>query len=156
MRVPRGIFSIFVGIIALCWLLPAVVQACRCLAPPTSSFGLEKSDVVFVGKATNVETIAADGWLFGALKQAMGTRYYEFETIRATLEVKTPIKAADESPVTLETSASTELCGIPFKEGQEYLVYAYNSPDGELMTDMCTRTDTAARAAEDIADLVKE
>ena len=156
MRVPSGIFSIFVGIIALCWLLPAVVLACRCLAPPTASFGLKKSDVVFVGKATNVETIAADGWLYGALKQAMGSPYYEFETVRATLEVKTPIKAADESPVILETSASTELCGIPFKEGQEYLVYAYNSPEGELKTDMCTRTDTTARAAEDIADLVKE
>jgi hypothetical protein len=100
--------------------------------------------------------IAADGWLYGALKQAMGSRYYEFETVRVTLDVKTPIKAADESPVIIETSASTELCGIPFKEGQEYLVYAYNTPEGELKTDMCTRTDTVARAAEDIAKLVKE
>ena len=156
MRVPRRILTIFVGIIAVCWLLPAVVQACRCLPPPTSNFGLQKSDVVFVGKATNVEMIAADGWLYGALKQAMGSRYYEFETVRVTLDVKTPIKAADESPVIIETSASTELCGIPFKEGQEYLVYAYNTPEGELKTDMCTRTDTVARAAEDIAKLVKE
>jgi len=156
MRVPRRIFSISVGIMAVCWLLPAVAQACRCLAPPSANFGLEKSDVVFVGKATNVETIEADGWIYGALKQAMGSQYYEFETVRATLEIKTPIKGADESPVTIETSASTELCGIPFKEGQDYLVYAYNSPEGELKTDMCTRTDTAARAADDIADLVKE
>ena len=117
---------------------------------------MKNSDVVFVGKVTNIETIAADGWLYGALKQVMGSRPYEFETVLATLDVKTPIKAADESPVTIETSASTELCGIPFKEGQDYLVYAFHSPEGHLMTDMCTRTDTAARAAEDIADLVKE
>ena len=156
MRVPRRTLSIFVGIIAVCWLLPAVVQACRCLAPPTSNFGLQKSDVVFVGKATTVEAIAADGWLYGALKQAIGSRTYEFETVRVTLDVKTPIKAADESPVIIETSASQVLCGFPFREGQEYLVYAYHTPEGELMTDMCTRTDTVARAAEDIADFVKE
>jgi hypothetical protein len=156
MRVPRRIFSIFVGVIAVCWLLPAVVQACRCLPPASSYIGLKNSDVVFVGKVTNIETIAADGWLYGALKQAMGSRIYEFETILVTLDVKTPFKAVDESPVIIETLESRDLCGIPFKAGQEYLVYAKHSPEGELMTDLCTRTDTVARAAEDIANLVKE
>jgi len=156
MSVPRRIFSIAVGAIAVCGLLPAVVQACRCLAPPTPYFGLQKSDVVFVGKVTTIETIAADGWLYGAFKQTMGLRLYEFETIHATLEVKTPIKAADESPLIIETFQSTDLCGVPFKAGQEYFVYAYRSPEGDLQTDMCTRTDIVAQAAEDIADLVKQ
>jgi hypothetical protein len=118
---------------------------------------MEKSDVVFVGKATNIETIEADGWLYGSFKQMMGSeQLYEFETIRATLEVTTPIKAADESPLVIETLASQEQCGIPFQTGKEYFVYAYRSPQGDLKTDMCTRTATVAQAAEDIADLVDQ
>ena len=108
-------------------------------AASVAGFWMEKSDVVFVGKATDVETIEADGWLYGSFKQMMGSeQMYEFETIRVTLEVTTPIKAADESPLILETLASQEQCGIPFQTGKEYFVYAYRSPQGGLKTDMCT------------------
>lgn len=157
MSVSRRMLPVLVVGIALSWLLPAVTLACRCLPPPSPNFGLEKSDVVFVGKATDVETIEADGWLYGAFKQMMGSeQMYEFETIRVTLEVTTPIKAADESPLILETLASQEQCGIPFQTGKEYFVYAYRSPQGDLKTDMCTRTDTAAKATEDMAVLVEK
>ena len=71
-----------------------------------------------------------------------------------TLEVKTPIKAADESQLIIETLASQEQCGIPFRTGQEYFVYAYRGPAGDLKTDMCTRTASIAKATKDIADLV--
>ncbi len=155
-RSDRMLLALVGGIVLSC-LLPAAALACRCLPPPSPSFGMEKSDVVFVGKATNIETIEADGWLYGSFKQMMGSeQLYEFETIRATLEVTTPIKAADESPLIIETLASQEQCGIPFQTGKEYFVYAYRSPQGDLKTDMCTRTATVAQAAEDIADLVKE
>ncbi len=157
MSISRRMLPVLVVGIALSWLLPAVALACRCLPPPSPNFGMEKSDVVFVGKATDVETIEADGWLYGAFKQMMGSeRLYEFETIRATLEVTTPIKAADESPLILETLASQEQCGIPFQTGGEYFVYAYRSPQGDLKTDMCTRTATVAKAAEDMAVLVEK
>ena len=73
-----------------------------------------------------------------------------------TLEVKTPLKAADESPLIIETLASQEQCGVPFRAGEEYFVYAYRSPEGDLKTDMCTRTVTVAQAAKDVADLVKQ
>lgn len=157
MSVSRKMLSVLVVGIALSWLLPALALACRCLPPPSPNFGLEKSDVVFVGKATDVETIEADGWLYGTFKQMMGSeQLYEFETIRVTLEVKTPLKAADESQLIIETLASQEQCGIPFRTGQEYFVYAYRSPQGDLKTDMCTRTATVAKAADDMADLVEK
>ncbi len=153
----RKILFALVGGIALSCLLSAAALACRCLPPPSPNFGLEKSDVVFVGKATDVETIEADGWLYGTFKQMMGSeQLYEFETIRVTLEVTTPLKAADESPLILETLASQEQCGIPFQTGREYFVYAYRSPQGDLKTDMCTRTATVAKAAEDMAVLVEK
>ena len=157
MSISRRMLPILVAGTALSCLLPAVALACRCLPPPSPGFGMEKSDVVFVGKATDVETIEADGWLYGSFKQMMGSeQVYEFETIRVTLEVTTPIKAADESPLILETLASQEQCGIPFQTGKEYFVYAYRSPQGDLKTDMCTRTATVAQAAEDIADLLEQ
>ena len=157
MSVSRRMLPILVAGIALSWLLPAAALACRCLPPPSPNFGLEKSDVVFVGKATDVEMIEADGWLYGTFKQMMGSeQLYEFETLRVTLEVTTPLKAADESPLILETLASQEQCGIPFQTGKEYVVYAYRSPQGDLKTDMCTRTATVAKAAEDMAVLVEK
>ena len=157
MSVSSRMLPILVGGIALSWLLPAAALACRCLPPPSPNFGLEKSDVVFVGKATDVEMIEADGWLYGTFKQMMGSeQLYEFETLRVTLEVTTPLKAADESPLILETLASQEQCGIPFQTGKEYFVYAYHSPQGDLKTDMCTRTATVAKAAEDMAVLVEK
>ena len=153
----RKILFALVGGIALSCLLSAAALACRCLPPPSPNFGLEKSDVVFVGRATGVETIEADGWLYGTFKQMMGSeQLYEFETIRVTLEVTTPLKAADESLLILETLASQEQCGIPFQAGKEYFVYAYRSPQGDLKTDMCTRTATVAKAAEDMAVLVEK
>ncbi len=96
-------------------------------------------------------------WLYGTFKQMMGSeQLYEFETVRVTLEVTTPLKAADESPLIIETLASQEQCGVPFRAGEEYFVYAYRSPEGDLKTDMCTRTATVAQAAKDVADLVKQ
>ena len=73
-----------------------------------------------------------------------------------TLEVTTPLKAADESPLIIETLASQEQCGVPFRAGEEYFVYAYRGPEGDLETDMCTWTATVAQAAKDVADLVKQ
>jgi len=157
MSVTSRIFALFFGGIALSCLLPVVALACGCVPSPTPGFELQKTDVVFVGKVTHIETIAPDGWLYGAFKQMMGSeQLYEFETIRVTLDVKTPIKAADESPLIIETLASQQQCGVPFQTGKEYFVYAHRSPQGDLKTDMCTRTATVAQAAEDIADLIKE
>ncbi|MCY4387279.1 MAG: hypothetical protein OXC18_09290 [Desulfurellaceae bacterium] len=136
-------------------LLPTPAQACTCLTPPSPSQGAEAVDVVFVGTVANVEHIEADGWLYGAWKSMLGFEHlYEFETLRVTMDVNTAIKGTDKSQLILETSATTELCGVLFQEGEEYLVYAFNGVGETVTTDMCTRTATSKKAAADIKSLV--
>ena len=70
------------------------------------------------------------------------------------MDVSTAIKGTDKSQLTLETAATTELCGVLFQEGEEYLVYAFNGAGETVTTDMCTRTATSKKAAADIKALV--
>jgi hypothetical protein len=42
-------------------------------------------------------------------------------------------------------------CGIGFRTTQQYLVYAYETKDGQLQTSICTRTKPISKAAEDLA-----
>jgi hypothetical protein len=110
---------------------------------------------VFVGTAANVEHIEADGWLYGSWKSFIGAEHlYEFETLRVTMDVSTAIKGTDKSQLILETYATTELCGVLFQEGEEYLVYAFNGVGETVTTDMCTRTANSKKAAADIKSLV--
>jgi hypothetical protein len=41
-------------------------------------------------------------------------------------------------------------CGYPFKEGQEYLVYAYTGKQG-LQTDLCSQNKPLSKAEADLA-----
>ncbi len=149
--------GILVGVIALQGVWPFYTLACSCLTVPSPHAATESVDVVFVGKVSNVEVIPADGWLYGSWKQLYGAEnLYEHETLRVTLEVGTAIKGAEQSPVVVETAASTEICGVLFQLDKEYLVYGYNGPAGTITTDMCTRTATAENAADDIQALVSK
>ena len=142
---------------AMFGLLPLPAQACTCLTPPSPSRGAEAVDVVFVGRVENVEHIEADGWLYGSWKSLIGEQHlYEFETLRVTMDVGTAIKGTDKSQLILETAATTELCGVLFREGEEYLVYAFNGVGETVTTDMCTRTATSKKAAFDIQALVND
>ena len=147
--------GLIVGCVVAFGLLPVPVQACTCLTPPSPSQGAEAVDVVFVGTAAYVEHIEADGWLYGSWKSFIGAEHlYEFETLRVTMDVSTAIKGTDKSQLILETYATTELCGVLFQEGEEYLVYAFNGVGETVTTDMCTRTANSKKAAADIKSLV--
>lgn len=75
---------------------------------------------------------------------------YEFETLRAVFDVGPAIKGTEGDRIMLETVASTELCGVLFREGEEYLVYAFHGPACIVTTDMRTRTATSKKAADEI------
>ena len=139
--------------VMLAWAVPA--GACTCLTPPSPSQGAEAVDVVFVGTAADVRRVEADGWLYGAWKSLLGADHlYDFETLRVAFDVGTAIKGTESGRIMLETPASTQLCGVLFREGEKYLVYAFHGPAGIVTTDMCTRTATSKKAAADIRALV--
>lgn len=46
---------------------------------------------------------------------------------------------------------SSSLCGYPFREGRDYVIYASRTEDGRLATSSCSRTAPLERAADDVS-----
>ena len=105
-------------------LAASYAVACDCAPPPPAKESLEKAAAVFVGKVTKVEDAGG------------------FQN-RVTLEVTASHKGVKEKEITIFTAQNGAACGYGFEKGTSYLVYAYETKDGEkktLGTNICTRT----------------
>jgi hypothetical protein len=78
----------------------------------------------------------------------MGSR---LPSSRATLRVSEVWKGPEQETLEVSTPVSGSACGYPFKEGQEYLVYA----DGkqELKVDLCSETKPLSKAGVNLQAL---
>jgi hypothetical protein len=121
---------------------PAPAYACSCVDRPSPAIALQKSAVVFAGEVLSIRKKGLN--LFGA--------EYDEHPIRVAFRVTEIWKGADADRLTVRTSMST--CGFDFDVGRQYLVYAYESPEG-LATGICTRTADLAKASDDLAALGK-
>ncbi|MFD3448382.1 hypothetical protein ACFDTO_27690 [Microbacteriaceae bacterium 4G12] len=109
------------------------VSACSCMQV-TVEDAFAKSAAVFEGKV-----IKKSKWEDGG------------QSGDAVLfEVQTNYKGADTSQVIVYTPWSS--CGIPFRQGNSYLVYASKDRD-QLHTSACTRTTELTAATTDISTL---
>jgi hypothetical protein len=128
-----------------CWVLTisilgnSLAWACSCAPPPPPKLAMEASSAVFSGKVVSIET---EG---------------EFEKA-VTLEVGDVWKGVEAKKVTIYTAKDGAACGVDFKEGTKYLVYATLLKRGDskgLSTNLCSRTKPLADAKEDIDALGK-
>jgi hypothetical protein len=130
----RLLFAVLlIGLLAA----PPALFACSCTPPPPPKEALAQSAAVFAGKVTAVEKAG------------------EFE-IAVTLEVSQTWKGVKARKVTLYTANNGAICGVGFKEGATYLVYAHQQKRGDvdvLATNLCTRTTSLEAAAADLKDL---
>jgi hypothetical protein len=69
-----------------------------------------------------------------------------------TFDVERVWKGPDGSSLTLSTADSSAACGVEFVPGEQYLVYGLGQ-DGQLTTNLCTRTAPLASAGDDLAAL---
>jgi hypothetical protein len=129
-------FAIALALASLLLTSPAVF-ACKCRPPAPPKDALAESFAVFTGKVTSVEKAG------------------EFQ-IAVTLKVRGVWKGVKDKEVTLYTANHSAACGVEFKEGVEYLVYADQQKNGDrvaLSTNSCTRTRSLDNAAEDLKEL---
>ena len=104
--------------------------ACSCIEPSPPLEAMEEAATVFAG------TVVA------ARSRGTGGKLYEFEVSRVW-------KGLPSAKKEVVTDAD---CGYFFKEGEEYLVYAY--PWGRVFeTNSCTRTTRMDRASDDLSAL---
>lgn len=126
------VFSLLTGLL----LLPSMVQACSCLAPPPPLEALKGADAVFVGRVNALHLT--------------GTSFEE--KVNALFEVDQVWKGSLSDRVVIETAQSSAACGFHFSEGEQYLVYAFET-EGALETNICSRTTLLENAQGDLSAL---
>jgi LPXTG-motif cell wall-anchored protein len=121
------------GVVALVAVVkPSCVYACSCIQPGPPAEALTNASAVFSGQ---VQTISAVG-----------------NSLQVTFTVKSVWKGTEQATIVVNTPTSSASCGVEFVQGQEYLVYA-DEAEGQLQTNLCSRTAQLAAAGEDIAAL---
>jgi len=132
--------SLLLTVLGAVFLLPDCASACTCAIESNPKerveFAVSDSEAVFSGEVVDFEK-GADSTMFGPTETA-SFRVSEVwkGPQRETLEVSTPTQGS--------------ACGYAFKEGQEYLVYAYTGKQG-LQTDLCSSNKPLSKAEADLA-----
>lgn len=122
------------------FLIPDCASACSCAIESNPKerveFAVSGSEAVFSGEVVDFEK-GADSTMFGPT-ETVSFRVSEVwkGPQRETLEVSTPTQGL--------------ACGYSFKEGQEYLVFAYTGNQG-LETDSCSSNKPLSKAEADLA-----
>jgi hypothetical protein len=132
-------FAVLAGL-GFVFLIPDCASACTCGS--TSSNGqkeieseLSSSEAVFSGEVVDFEkgsSIAAP---------------WPTETV--SFRVSEVWKGPERETLGVSTATQGSACGYAFKEGREYLVYAYGKQDLEV--DLCSRTKPLSEAGADLA-----
>lgn len=138
MRTDRRVIVTTITLAALAALLAATpAAACMCTAPPPPAQALEEACAVFAGRVVAVE------------RTDRQTDYGRLPRILATVELSAVWKGVPEGDtVEVWTGLGGGDCGYGFEEGVEVLVYATALADGDLQTDICTRTGKLASVVE--------
>jgi hypothetical protein len=114
-------------------------RACSCVPPPTPCDALQSGAVIFVGTPTAATP---------------GRSTVAGQLIRFHFSVDDRIAGDVAGAVDVETPPDGAACGVEFRVGAKYLVYAEKTPDG-LVTSFCTRTAPLAFRQDDLT-LFKE
>ncbi len=129
--------NLFVTICTFCFLLFLSQTAFACFCDfPSLKGAFSSSDAVFVGKVIKIETVKYTSVSLlmkesGTLELLKTPRWEKsVEKLRSvTLEVSEPFKGVTEKTFTLVTAVYNGggSCGVPFKKGESYLVFAYKT-----------------------------
>jgi hypothetical protein len=124
-------------VLGLLVLLPDCAHACSCgggVPFPVLARGAVAS-AVFSGEVLDVAE--------GPPRRMFGTSVSSF---RVTLRVSEVWKGPWRETLEVSTPSGGASCGYPFKEGQEYLVYAYGKEE-PFKVDLCSETRQLSKAS---------
>jgi hypothetical protein len=137
----RHIMRILVFSIVLFIITAELGYACVCMPPRTVEEGIGKSSAVFIGTVTKI---------YRPFLERIGvTKTYGY---RVRFEITKRWKGPMPRSMVVTTRLSTEACGFPFKENNEYLVYVVDEPL-DIQTGICTGTKDLADAEPEIEQL---
>jgi hypothetical protein len=110
------------------------VFACECHSRNNFEHEFSFSKSVFVGEVVEIDKSTSDAIV--------------------TLKVEKIWKGNKSETIVIRTNNQGKACGFSFKQGEKYLIYAYD--DGVLRTSICTRTTEIKSAGNDLKELAKK
>ena len=121
------------------------VYACKCAQPGTPSEELEKFSAVFAGRVVSIQHSYDPN----------ATSVSPEDRTTVGFEVSTVWKGLVHEDMYITTPPTGGSCGFTFTEGEEYIVYAYDSAyaDGGYTVGVCSRTALLDQAQADIGAL---
>ena len=131
-------------IVGALWTLgnPGPVHACKCAQPGSPSEELEKFSAVFAGRVVSIQhSYDPDGVSVTPEDRSI-----------VGIEVSAVWKGIVHEDMYITTPPTGGSCGFSFIEGEEYIIYAYDSPyaDGGYTSGICSRTAPLGQAQEDL------
>ncbi len=131
-----GLVSVTLLVVGLVALLPDCASACSCGGGAPFRVLAKGADAgaVFSGQVMSVE-------------EGSSTRMFGMSvpSRRVTLQVSEVWKGPQTETLEVSTPRDGATCGYAFKEGQEYLVYAYGKEE-PFKVDLCSQTRLLSRA----------
>jgi hypothetical protein len=116
-------------------LLPRLASACACLASGPACAAVWQADAVFDGTVTTVTPLVGT-------REAAG-RAVPVDEKRVRLTVRQAWRGETRQTMDVVTRASTADCGVDFKPGERYLVFAQRrAPDRQLFVSVCGLTSS--------------
>src|SRR5262245_34969060 len=131
-------WSPVVPLLAVAWLsTPLPVLACTCVVPGGLYEEYTKSDAVFLGEVTAIDSADGD---------------YPYSAW-VTFRVESQWKGGVGEEIRILNALSGAACGADLHLGSRYLVFAYevSSSPGVLATNLCTRTHASSSRDPDLA-----
>ena len=134
-------------VVSVIWFLgnPETVHACKCAQPGTPYEELETSAAVFAGRVVSIQhSFDPDA-----------ASYSPQDRTTVGFEASTVWKGTVHEDMYITTPPTGGSCGFAFIEGEQYIVYAYDSfyGDDSYTVGICSRTALLGQAQADIDDL---
>jgi hypothetical protein len=130
--------------------LARVSYACSCTRPPpTVQQTFDDADAVFSGRVQVLEQTKIEA-LFPDPRTQMVAMV---EGVHARLDAIESWKGAAGHDIELWTGRGGGDCGYEFQLAEAYLVFARRTPNGRLVTGLCTNTRPLAEAVTELAAL---
>ncbi len=134
----------FALLLSVLWVLGNAGQAyaCKCAQPGPPAEEMENFAAVFAGKVVSIEhSFDPDAATVGP-----------DDRTTVGLEVSTVWKGAVHEDMYVTTPPTGGSCGFTFTEGEEFILYAHDSPyeDGGYTVSICSRTALLSQAQADI------
>jgi hypothetical protein len=138
------------GVLVLLLAVPAVSRACACsAAPPGKCPGLQKDDVVFLGRVTDLGVVKpseAEAAGNGSGAKAGGANANATMTIRYHFHIDEKFAGPDTQEIDVYSGGDDGDCGYRFKKGVRYLVFTEQGTEGRLFATICNGTRPAVDA----------